>query len=325
MFGHCPEHPDAVAVRRATAGVYKAVKLARRHAKRDAVAAADRAVIAATATGAPGRIDDETQGLPRCRPLAGASAGTLLRSRACYICKNHYVVVDAFYHQLCPDCAALNRAKRDARTDLTGRTALLTGGRAKIGMYIALATARWCAHHHHHPLPNDAVRRFGAMDDSADWLHRLRVVGIDLRDPAQVVALADEVAAQGPLDILINNAAQTVRRPPVVRGAGRSRAHACPGAGRPGRRDHVRSRQRRPPCGVGGQPRRAPNTACSNGIGLLARSASPERIAAGTAIDAGGLLPTPVRSTVGPSACMRSMRWNCWKCSCATRRRRSSW
>jgi NAD(P)-dependent dehydrogenase (short-subunit alcohol dehydrogenase family) len=52
------------------------------------------------------------------------------------------------------------------------------------------------------------------MDDAADWLHRLHVVGIDLRDPAQVVALAEAVAAEGPLDILINNAAQTVRRSP---------------------------------------------------------------------------------------------------------------
>jgi NAD(P)-dependent dehydrogenase (short-subunit alcohol dehydrogenase family) len=62
--------------------------------------------------------------------------------------------------------------------------------------------------------PRDAVRRFSSLPDSADWLHRLRVVGIDLRDPAQVIALADSVAAQGPLDILINNAAQTVRRSP---------------------------------------------------------------------------------------------------------------
>jgi NAD(P)-dependent dehydrogenase (short-subunit alcohol dehydrogenase family) len=44
--------------------------------------------------------------------------------------------------------------------------------------------------------------------------HRLKIVGIDLRDPTQVVALADEVAAAGPLDILINNACQTVRRTP---------------------------------------------------------------------------------------------------------------
>jgi hypothetical protein len=170
----------------------------RRHAKRDAVAAADDAVTAATATGAPGRIDDETRGLPLVSAAAGASAGTLLRSRACYMCKNRYTVVDAFYHQLCPQCAALNRAKRDARTDLTGRRALLTGGRAKIGMYIALRLLRDGAHTTITTrFPNDAVRRFAAMPDSADWLHRLRIVGIDLRDPAQVVALADTVAAQG--------------------------------------------------------------------------------------------------------------------------------
>src|ERR1700712_974391 len=120
-----PDHPDAVAVRLATAGVFKSVKRARRHAKRDEVAAADRAVIAATATGAPGRIDDETAGLPLVSAAGGASAGTLLRSRACYMCKNHYTLVDAFYHQLCPECAAFSHGKRDARTDLTGRKALL--------------------------------------------------------------------------------------------------------------------------------------------------------------------------------------------------------
>jgi hypothetical protein len=39
-----PEHPDAVAVRRSTAAIFKSVKRARRHAKREAVAAADDAV-----------------------------------------------------------------------------------------------------------------------------------------------------------------------------------------------------------------------------------------------------------------------------------------
>jgi len=173
-----PEHPDAVAVRRATAKIFKELKKERRAAARDKIASADRAVVAATATGAPGRIDDETEGLPLVSTAVGASAGTLLRSRACYICKTHYTVVDAFYHQLCPDCAAFNRAKRDARTDLTGRRALLTGGRAKIGMYIALRLLRDGAHTTITTrFPNDAVRRFAAMGDSADWLHRLRVVG----------------------------------------------------------------------------------------------------------------------------------------------------
>ncbi|MCV7386317.1 SDR family oxidoreductase [Mycolicibacter longobardus] len=285
-----PEHPDAVAVRRATAGIFKAVKKARRNAKRDAVAAADKAVIAATATGAPGRIDDETQGIPLVSAAVGASAGTLLRSRACYICKNHYTEVDAFYHQLCPPCAALSRAKRDARTDLSGRRALLTGGRAKIGMYIALRLLRDGAHTTITTrFPNDAVRRFAAMPDSADWLHRLQVVGIDLRDPAQVVALADTVAAHGPLDILINNAAQTVRRAPG------SYAALVQAERTPANElvdvitfDHVSDAH---PAALAGSLAEHQEPHALTALALTARSASPERIVAGTAIDAGGLLP----------------------------------
>lgn len=284
------EHPDAVAVRRATARMFKAVKKARRTARRDAVAAADQAVIAATATGAPGRIDDETQGIPLVSAAVGASAGTLLRSRACYICKTHYTQVDAFYHQLCPDCAAVSRAKRDARTDLSGRRALLTGGRAKIGMYIALRLLRDGAHTTITTrFPNDAVRRFAAMPDSADWLHRLQVVGIDLRDPAQVVALADTVAGQGPLDILINNAAQTVRRAPG------SYAALVEAERTPSNElvdvitfDHVSDAH---PAALAGSLAEHQQPHALTELALTARSASPERIAAGTAIDAGGLLP----------------------------------
>ncbi len=206
-------HPDFIAVRQATSHMFKAVKQERRRDKRSAIAQADRAVVAATATGASDRIDDETRGISLTATAQAATAGTLLKARACYICKQKYTVVDAFYHQLCPDCAATSHAKREARTDLRGRRALLTGGRAKIGMHIALRLLRDGAHTTITTrFPKDAVRRFAAMDDAADWLPRLTVVGIDLRDPAQVVSLADAVAAQGPLDILINNAAQTVRR-----------------------------------------------------------------------------------------------------------------
>jgi len=286
-----PEHPDAVRIRRATAGIYKSVRLRRRAAKREAVVAADNAVTAATATGSPGRIDDETRGIPLVSAAPDATAGTLLRSRACYTCKNRYHVVDAFYHQLCPPCAALNRSKRDARTDLTGRRALLTGGRAKIGMYIALRLLRDGAHTTITTrFPNDAVRRFTAMPDSADWLHRLRVVGIDLRDPAQVIGLADTVAAEGPLDILVNNAAQTVRRSPGSYAALIEAEQTGPGATAELVEiltfDHVRGER---PAAIAGGLQRTP--AALTELALTAGSASPARIAAGTAIDAGGLLP----------------------------------
>ena len=127
------EHPDFVTVRQATAKMFKAVKKERRLEKRAGIADADRSVIAATATGAPDRIDDETRGIPISTSTTAPTAGTLIKARACYICKKPYTLVDAFYHQLCPDCAAMSHAKRDARTDLTGKRALLTGGRAKIG------------------------------------------------------------------------------------------------------------------------------------------------------------------------------------------------
>jgi NAD(P)-dependent dehydrogenase (short-subunit alcohol dehydrogenase family) len=209
------EHPDFVTVRRATAKMFKAVKKTRRLELRAEIADADRGVIHATATGAPDRIDDETRGIPIATRIEAPTAGTLIKARACYICKRPYTVVDAFYHQLCPDCAAMSHDKRDARTDLTGKRALLTGGRAKIGMYIALRLLRDGAHTTITTrFPRDAVRRFTSLPDSGDWIDRLKVVGIDLRDPAQVIGLADDVAAAGPLDILINNATQTVRRSP---------------------------------------------------------------------------------------------------------------
>jgi NAD(P)-dependent dehydrogenase (short-subunit alcohol dehydrogenase family) len=292
------EHPDAVAIRRATARVFKGVKEKRRADRRDKVLANDRAVTALTATGAPERIDDETQGLKLVSNATGALAGRLLQPRSCYTCKSRYVDVDAFYHQLCPPCAALNRSKRNARADLTGRRALLTGGRAKIGMYIALRLLRDGAHTTITTrFPADAIRRFTAMEDSADWIHRLRIVGIDLR--AQVVALADSVAAQGPLDILINNAAQTVRRSPGSY-APLVEAEAAPLPHGPLPEmitfDHVSDAHPMSIAGALKAPPTARTTAPHALTGLAelamrAGSATPARVAAGTAIDAGGLVP----------------------------------
>lgn len=292
-------HPDYIAVRRATARMFKSVKKSRRLERRSQIAEADRAVVAATATGAPDRIDDETRGIPLATSTTAPSAGTLLRSRACYICKTHYTHVDAFYHQLCPQCAQLNHAKREARTDLTGRRALLTGGRAKIGMYIALRLLRDGAHTTITTrFPRDAVRRFAGLPDSAEWLHRLRVVGIDLRDPAQVVGLADAVADAGPLDILINNAAQTVRRSP---GAYAPLAEAelapLPDGPLPELLTFGHTNDAHPQAlaaSVASHPILAAASSRADELtaaALTAGSTSLQRLAAGTAIDAGGLVP----------------------------------
>ncbi|MCU1677015.1 MAG: family oxidoreductase [Frankiales bacterium] len=287
------DHPDAVAIRRATARVFKVAKQQRRSDKRRSVTAADEAVTSLTATGAPDRIDDETRGIPLAATAATAVVGTLQRPRACYICKERYTQVDAFYHQLCPSCAAQNHARRDARTDLSGRRALLTGGRAKIGMYIALRLLRDGAHTTITTrFPNDAIRRFSAMPDSADWLHRLTIVGIDLRDPTQVIALADAVAADGPLDIIINNAAQTVRRTP---GSYSALINAEDGPLPVGPLPEVLVLHSAGPAhGIGsGEPpdHQELTPHALTALALTSGSASLDRVSAGTAIDAGGLVP----------------------------------
>ncbi|MFG2212983.1 SDR family NAD(P)-dependent oxidoreductase [Streptomyces sp. NPDC048638] len=205
------DDPRRVRAERAAGTLVRDARLRRRRAHRLEQAAADAAVLAATATGCPERREDTA-----LDQRTGAG-GELLRPRRCYVCKAHYRRTDAFYHLLCPECAADNAARRELRTDLTGRRVLLTGGRVKIGFQLALmmlrdgaellVTSRF---------PQDTRRRFRAAPGSADWLDRLTVVGIDLRDPRQVLGLCQSLREEGrPLDILVNNAAQTIRRPPA--------------------------------------------------------------------------------------------------------------
>lgn len=299
MAGLDESHPDFVTVRRATAKMFKAVKKVRRREIRDAIAQADREVVAATATGAPDRIDDETRGIPISTTTATPTAGTLIKARGCYMCKQPYTVVDAFYHQLCPTCAAFSHAKREARTDLTGKRALLTGGRAKIGMYIALRLLRDGAHTTITTrFPRDAVRRFSSLPDAPEWIDRLKIVGIDLRDPAQVIGLAEEVASAGSLDILINNATQTVRRSP---GAYQPLVDAelapLPSGPVPELITFGHTNDQHPLAlerSVTAHPILAAAASRADELteqAMTAGSSSLERLAAGTAIDAGGLVP----------------------------------
>ncbi len=293
------EHPDSLRVQQATAGLYKSVKRRRKLEKRREQLEHDAAITALTATAAPGRIDDETEGLPLVSEAEGAIAGVLIEPRACYICKQPYNRVDAFYHQLCPDCAAFNHARRDATIDLSGKRALLTGGRAKIGMYIALRLLRDGAHATITTrFPNDAVRRFKAMEDSDDWIDRLDIVGIDLRDPGQVIDLADHVASRGPLDILINNACQTVRRTAEAYGplVAAERGELPPGKlpqietfTRPDQEGHHHLTS-------GSNDHWAPTPHALTAMSLTAGSANFDLVEEERAIDAGGLVPDQVET-----------------------------
>lgn len=191
-----------------------------RRAKHQAAQAGDRAVRASTQIRGA-RIDSVFVPPPRMiePPADGAGVPTrrlLSKPQDCYICKAEYAEVHAFYDSLCPRCAAFNYEKRFPQGSLAGRVALITGARLKIGYQAALmllragakviVTTRF---------PKDAAFRYAQEADFRAWGSRLEIHGLDLRHSPSVEMFARFIEQRHDrLDFLINNAAQTVRRPP---------------------------------------------------------------------------------------------------------------
>ncbi|MEO8934205.1 MAG: SDR family oxidoreductase [Xanthomarina sp.] len=135
--------------------------------------------------------------------------------RNCYVCKVVYTKLHHFYDTMCTECGDLNYAKRFQTADLNGQVAVITGSRLKIGYHITLmllrsgatvvATTRF---------PADSAIRFSKEADYKNWSHRLHIHGLDLRHIPSVEIFCNYIEqTYDRLDILINNAAQTVRRP----------------------------------------------------------------------------------------------------------------
>jgi len=140
----------------------------------------------------------------------------LVNDRNCYVCKASYRDVHDFYDALCPSCAILNWEKRNQAADLSGRVALLTGGRVKIGYQTGIkllrAGARVIVTTR---FPRDAAARYAEESDFFDWSERLEIYGLDLRHTPSVEVFAQHIAENYErLDFILNNACQTVRRPP---------------------------------------------------------------------------------------------------------------
>ena len=131
--------------------------------------------------------------------------------RVCLICRQR--VMEEY--GICPDCQAMNEEKRSLRCDLTGKTALVTGGRIKIGYAVCLrllrqgasviAVTRY---------PKSALETYMQEPDFADFKDRLTVIGFDLMRVDRIHELVAQIISLcgGKLDILINNAAQTVKK-----------------------------------------------------------------------------------------------------------------
>jgi NAD(P)-dependent dehydrogenase (short-subunit alcohol dehydrogenase family) len=186
------------------------------------------------ATSMPLICDGPALGKGRGQAQITAAAGPRLsHARQCYICKARFAELHHFYDQLCPPCAALNWRKRQQSVSLAGKVVVLTGGRVKIGFMVALKALRaGCAELIVTTrFPRDAAARFAREDDFAEWRDNLQIVGLDLRDLPGIELFAQFMAQRhGPggtaaggrangarpgVDVIIHNACQTVRRPPM--------------------------------------------------------------------------------------------------------------
>ena len=155
---------------------------------------------------------------PKLLPAAALESKDLpelASPRNCYVCKTLFTKLHHFYDTMCTECGDFNYAKRFQTADVNGQIAVITGSRLKIGYHITLmllrggatvvATTRF---------PVDSAIRFAKEEDYNQWKDRLHIHGLDLRHIPSVEIFCNYIEQKyDRLDILINNAAQTVRRP----------------------------------------------------------------------------------------------------------------
>lgn len=139
----------------------------------------------------------------------------LTKPRLCYGCLTKFARRHFFYERLCVACGDLNYQKRKQSGNLNGRVALVTGGRIKIGYATALCLLRAGASVIVTTrFPHDAARRYSNEPDFPVWRDRLVIYGLDFRRLPVLEQFVEHLHARyHALDILINNAAQTVQRP----------------------------------------------------------------------------------------------------------------
>jgi NAD(P)-dependent dehydrogenase (short-subunit alcohol dehydrogenase family) len=188
-----------------------------RRAEREAAKAHDRVLVERAALRVQRKSPVYTPlKLELPRPEDVDERSSLRQERACYVCKQPFAKVHRYYDSMCEPCGNFNYAKRELTADLDGHYALVTGARVKIGYQAALKLLRAGAHVVATTrFPVDAASRYAQEPDFGAFRDRLQIYGVDLRHTPSVELLAQFLATRLPrLDHILNNACQTVRRPP---------------------------------------------------------------------------------------------------------------
>ncbi|WP_372364658.1 SDR family oxidoreductase [Candidatus Uabimicrobium sp. HlEnr_7] len=133
----------------------------------------------------------------------------------CYICKKKYTQLHFFYRSLCSQCAEFNYQKRYQTINLSNHIVVVTGGRIKIGYETSLKALRDGAQVIVTTrFPKNAAIKFSDEKDFDNWKSRLKIYSMDLRNIYAIENFCGYLKKEFPyVSILINNAAQTIKRP----------------------------------------------------------------------------------------------------------------
>ena len=136
--------------------------------------------------------------------------------KSCYICKQKLGLdnINKFYGSLCTKCGDYNYSFRTMKLDFSGRIAIVTGGRIKIGYYIVTKLLSYgCKVITTSRFPKDALFKFKEDPEYDLWKNNLIIYPIDFRIIQSTMNFVKYIQKNySHVDFLINNAAQTVRR-----------------------------------------------------------------------------------------------------------------
>ena len=136
--------------------------------------------------------------------------------KSCYICKQKLGLdnINNFYGSLCKKCGDYNYSFREMKLDFTGRIAIVTGGRIKIGYFIVKKLLSYgCKVITTSRFPKDTLFKYKADPEYDLWKDNLIIYPIDFRIIQSTMKFVEYIKKNfAHVDFLINNAAQTVRR-----------------------------------------------------------------------------------------------------------------
>lgn len=141
-----------------------------------------------------------------------------IKNPCCYICKvklwkddmRHNIHID-----MCWLCGNINHSKRDFVRNLLGKVAIVTGGRIKIGFETAIRLLRnGCTVVVTSRFVDDCLERYTKDPDYEKFKDRLFIYQLNMLDGTSLNTFVNYIFKTfSRVDFLINNAAQTIKRP----------------------------------------------------------------------------------------------------------------